>query len=183
MLYVIVGDGEERQRLEQLVSENHLENHVQFRHNTSDEELIQCYQQCDLFVLPNREVNGDFEGFGMVLLEAQACGRPVVAGMSGGTAETMQVPTTGRLVCCDEPGPLAELLVELLSDREKLESMGRAARQWVVEQFDWEHLSQQAYSLFESMANARSKPGDDGRNRSNHTGQRPLELRPEAVEA
>jgi phosphatidylinositol alpha-1,6-mannosyltransferase len=183
LLYVIVGDGEERPHLERLVNENHLERHVQFRHNTSDDELIQCYQQCDLFVLPNREVNGDFEGFGMVLLEAQACGRPVVAGTSGGTAETMKVPATGRLVCCDEPGPLAELLAELLSDRDKMESMGLAGRQWVLEHFDWEQLSQQAYSLFQSMAGAKSNSGDNERNRSDHSWQISHESHPEAVEA
>ncbi len=151
-LYVIVGDGEERVNLKRLVRENRLEGHVQFRHNSSDEELVQCYQQCDLFVLPNRNVDGDFEGFGMVLLEAQACGRPVVAGRSGGTAETMQVPTTGRIVCCDRPEPVAELLIELLGDGNQLESMGRAARKWVEEKFDWDSLARQASALFHGLS-------------------------------
>jgi phosphatidyl-myo-inositol dimannoside synthase len=167
LLYVIVGDGEERQRLEQLVRENHLENHVQFRFDSRDEELIHCYQQCDMFALPNREVNGDFEGFGMVLLEAEACGRPVIAGTSGGTAETMQVPATGRLVCCDRPEPLANLIAEMLSDRERLEVMGQAARRWVLENFDWRILSQQAYTLFQSMAKDDPHFRDDSENRLN----------------
>ncbi len=128
VLYVIVGDGERRGYLEALVSEHGLQDHVQFRGDIPDSELIRCYQQCDLFALPNREVNGDFEGFGMVLLEAQACGRPVLAGTSGGTAETMQVPETGRLVCCDRPEPIAAALVDLLSDRRGMEQMGQAAR-------------------------------------------------------
>ena len=51
----------------------------------NDADLVNCYQQCDLFVLPNRQVGWDIEGFGMVLLEAQACGKPVIAGASGGT--------------------------------------------------------------------------------------------------
>jgi phosphatidyl-myo-inositol dimannoside synthase len=156
VLYVIVGDGEDRQRLENLVRENQLENHVQFRHLTSDEELVRCYQQCDVFALPNRDVNGDFEGFGMVLLEAQACGRPVVAGTSGGTSEAMQVPTTGRLVSCDRPEPLADLLAELLSDRANLELMGQAARRWALENFDWRILSQQANAIFQSLAKDES---------------------------
>jgi phosphatidylinositol alpha-1,6-mannosyltransferase len=152
VLYVIVGDGERRNHLQSLVQEHQLHDFVQFRSECDDRELVRCYQQCDLFALPNREVNGDFEGFGMVLLEAQACGRPVLAGTSGGTAETMLPGETGRLVCCDQPEPLAGSLLELLSDRQKLESMGQAARHWVAERFDWKVLARQANELFQSWA-------------------------------
>ena len=183
LLYVIVGDGEERQNLESLVRENRLENHVQFRFDIGDDQLVRCYQQCDVFALPNRDVNGDFEGFGMVLLEAQACGRPVVAGMSGGTAETMRVPTTGRLVCCDQPEPLAELLTELLSDREQLESMGPAARQWVVEEFDWKSRAQQAITLFQSLAPGESSPHNGFRNKSSPNEPQWMDVSREAAPA
>ena len=91
VLYSIVGDGQERLALERLIAEHGLADYVELRGEPSDAELIECYQQCDLFVLPNRTVDGDFEGFGMVLVEAQACGRPVIAGNSGGTRETMLV--------------------------------------------------------------------------------------------
>jgi phosphatidyl-myo-inositol dimannoside synthase len=116
VLYAIVGDGEERARLERLAAELDLSPHVQFRGEPDDAELIRCYQQCDLFALPNREVDGDFEGFGMVLVEAQACGKPVLAGASGGTAETMRIPETGVTVNCDGPERLAETVSELLAD-------------------------------------------------------------------
>ena len=73
LMYAIIGDGEERNELERLVQTEKLVNHVQFLGETSDQRLIECYQQCDLFILPNRQVGQDIEGFGMVLLEAQAC--------------------------------------------------------------------------------------------------------------
>lgn len=148
VMYSIVGGGEERQSLDHLVDELQLHDHVQFRGEPADEELIRCYQQCDLFVLPNREVNGDFEGFGMVLVEAQACGRPVVAGASGGTAETMRIPETGAMVNCDRPERLGQVLVELLQDPLRRASMGDAARQWTVCQFDWAALAEQSRRLF-----------------------------------
>jgi len=148
VLYCIIGDGEQRSRLEQLVQRHCQEEHVQFRGEVDDRELIQCYQQCDLFALPNRDVNGDIEGFGMVLLEAQACGKPVVAGSSGGTAETMRIPETGRVVPCDGPDDLAHVLVELLAAPLLRAQMGRAARQWTVDRFSWESLSQEAFELF-----------------------------------
>jgi phosphatidylinositol alpha-1,6-mannosyltransferase len=153
VLYAIVGDGEERASLERLAAEKDVNNQVQFLGEVSDAELIRCYQQCDLFVLPNRQVDKDIEGFGMVLLEAQACGKPVVAGASGGTAETMSIPETGYIVPCDGPDELAVLVSELLGDRDRLAHMGEAGRQWVVERFDWASLSQQAERLF---GNART---------------------------
>jgi phosphatidylinositol alpha-1,6-mannosyltransferase len=148
VLYVIVGDGEERAPLEGLVAREGLERHVQFLGEPDDEKLVQCYQQCDLFVLPNRQVGKDIEGFGMVLLEAQACGKPVVAGDSGGTAETMRIPETGRVVCCDGPDELSALVAELLADPDRRARMGEEGRRWVTEQFDWAVLSRQAARLF-----------------------------------
>jgi phosphatidylinositol alpha-1,6-mannosyltransferase len=151
VLYAIVGDGEERETLGKLAHKQQVDRHVQFLGEVDDAGLIRSYQQCDLFALPNRREGSDIEGFGMVLLEAQACGRPVLAGDSGGTAETMRVLETGRIVACDRPEPLAEVLGELLSRPQELERMGEAGRRWVVEQFDWEALTRQARRLFEGV--------------------------------
>jgi phosphatidylinositol alpha-1,6-mannosyltransferase len=148
VLFAIVGKGEEHQILEELVAQLNLERHVKFHGNLDDGELLPCYQQCDLFALPNRDVNGDIEGFGMVLLEAQACGKPVVAGTSGGTAETMRIPETGLVVPCDEPDKLAATVIELLSNKKQLLAMGESARAWALEKFDWSKLSKQAQDVF-----------------------------------
>ena len=156
VLYAIVGDGEERAPLQALTAREGLSEHVQFLGEVGDEELIRCYQQCDLFVLPNRQVGRDIEGFGMVLLEAQACGKPVIAGASGGTAETMDIPATGRVVGCDTPDDLAALVAEMLSDRDRLRAMGGAARAWVCERFDWDALGRQAEDLFEHNPSPRA---------------------------
>jgi phosphatidylinositol alpha-1,6-mannosyltransferase len=147
VLYAVVGDGEERPALEALVAREGLGRHVQFLGEVADDVMVQCYQQCDLFVLPNRQVGQDIEGFGMVLLEAQACGKPVVAGTSGGTAETMRIPDTGLIVPCERPDPLAAVLAELLPDPGRLARMGAAGRRWVVEQFDWAAVSRRTPRL------------------------------------
>ncbi len=120
VLYSIAGDGEERRNLELLVDELDLTGQVQFRGETTDEELIACYQQCNLFVLPDRRIGDDLEGFGMVLVEAQACGKPVIAGNTGGTGETMQIPETGRTLDCDDSDLFSETIKDLLSDRDAL---------------------------------------------------------------
>lgn len=148
LLYCIVGDGDERSSLTEMIHQLGLTSHVQFRHECSDKELVQCYQQCDLFVLPNREINGDIEGFGMVLLEAQACGKPVIAGNSGGTAETMIPGSTGHLVDCRTEDELIPMISHLLDDRSHREVMGAEARKWVSGRFDWLPLSEAAEKCF-----------------------------------
>lgn len=156
VLYSIIGEGEERIELERIVREVGLEGHVQFLGETDDRRLIACYQQCDLFILPNRQVGKDIEGFGMVLLEAQACGRPVVGGASGGTSETMNAPTTGRIIPCETPDLIAPAVIDLLSDRQRLDDMGRAARQWAVDHFDWNSLAKHAQLVFAEALTTRS---------------------------
>src|SRR5262249_1406750 len=125
-----------------------LSGHVQFLGEIADADLLHCYQQCDLFVLPNRQVGKDVEGFGMVLLEAQACGKPVVAGASGATAATMRIPETGQVVHGAGPDGLAALVAELVGDPARLARMGAAARPWVVGRFDWAALSRRAERVF-----------------------------------
>jgi phosphatidyl-myo-inositol dimannoside synthase len=152
LLYAIVGDGDERPRLNEIVTRLGVASHVQFLGEVKDSELLHCYQQCDMFALPNRAVGKDVEGFGMVLLEAQACGRPVLTGASGGTAETMRNGETGVMVACDRADEPATALAELLADGEKLDRMGRAGRAWVEGKFNWPALAVEAQAVFASVA-------------------------------
>lgn len=148
VLYAIVGEGWEQRELERLAAEQGVADAVRFMGVPDQDGLVRCYQQCDLFALPNRQVGWDFEGFGIVLLEAQACGRPVIAGESGGTAETMLPMETGARLPCTSPEPLAEACSALLEDPERRARMGARARAWAVERFDWTVLTDQARSLF-----------------------------------
>lgn len=157
VLYAIIGDGEEREALKALTITEGQQDHVLFMGKVSDEVLRQSYQQADIFVLANRQIGTDIEGFGMVLLEAQACGTPVIAGASGGTAETLQAGQTGYVVPCEEPTELASRLIEMLSNPARLSDMGQAARRWVVEHFDWNALSLQAANLFDAELPNRTK--------------------------
>lgn len=75
MVYAIVGEGWERPYLESLADSQGVRDLVQFRGAPGDTDLVTLYQQCDLFALPNRRVGWDFEGFGIALIEAQACGK------------------------------------------------------------------------------------------------------------
>jgi len=147
-LYVMVGEGLERSYLDNLVAEHGVEQAIQFRGVPSDDELIECYQQCDLFALPNRQVGWDIEGFGIVFLEAQACGKTVIAGASGGAPETIKRSFTGEVVACETPDHLAAVTADLLDNPERRMLMGQHGRRRVVEHFDWGILTSQACRLF-----------------------------------
>ena len=155
LLYAIVGGGDDRARLAELVTRLGVGEQVQFLGELKDTELLHCYQQCDIFALPNRAVGKDVEGFGMVLLESQACGRPVLAGASGGTGETMKPGETGVLVACDRPDEPAAALAELLADPERLNVMGRAGREWVEGKFNWPALAAEAGRTFATLLGER----------------------------
>ncbi|WOJ95043.1 glycosyltransferase family 4 protein [Congregibacter variabilis] len=148
LLYAIIGDGDERRALEKLVQEYGLEEHVQFLGEVDDNQLVAYYQQCTLFALPNRADGNDIEGFGMVLAEAQACGRPVLAGDSGGTRETLLDGVTGVVCDCTAPEPLAAALQNLLGDPQCLLSMGQKARAHVLDKLDWQAHTLRASELF-----------------------------------
>ena len=152
VLYAIIGEGWEREHLEKLVAEHGVGDLVQFRGAPTDDELILCYQQCDLFALPNRQVDHDIEGFGIVLIEAQACGKPVIAGRSGGTREALQPGRTGELIGCETPDELAMVVPALLDDDQRRAVMGAHAREYVLEEFDWPVLTRRAESVFSALA-------------------------------
>jgi phosphatidyl-myo-inositol dimannoside synthase len=151
VLFSIVGDGDGERHLRDLVDDLGVAGAVEFRGATDELELAQCYQGCDLFVLANREVDGDFEGFGMVLVEAQASGRPVLAGTSGGTRETMEPGVTGELVDASNVDSLADTICRMLQDPAALDEMGRAGRDRVARRFDWDILAKQARPILLSL--------------------------------
>ena len=147
VLYAIAGEGWERSYLESLVSEHAVQDAVQFLGTPTDAELVALYQQCDIFALPNRQIGWDFEGFGIVLLEAQACGKPVITGTSGGTGEAMDPSRSGLRVDCTAPGPLADACIQLLQSATRRNELGAAARAWVVERFDWQVRAREGRQL------------------------------------
>jgi phosphatidylinositol alpha-1,6-mannosyltransferase len=143
LLYAIVGDGTERGDLEAAVQRAGLSSCVRFHGVLPDAELVRAYQHCDLFALPNRTAGMDFEGFGMVLLEAQACGRAVLAGDSGGTAAALRAGETGVLVDCRRADTLAAAVAALLSDPARREHLGAAGREWTARACSFETLTPQ----------------------------------------
>ena len=104
---LIGGDGPERSMLEQQCRNLGLESTVQFTGELNRQQVKQHMQAADAFVLPSR-----FEAFGVVFIEAMACGLPVIAARAGGP-ETFITPQTGMLVPAGQPQALAEAMLQM----------------------------------------------------------------------
>lgn len=135
--YLIVGDGPEWQRIEGLIRELGLEGRVSMAGKVAAEELTDFYNCCDLFVLANRDIEGDVEGFGMVFLEANACGKPVLGGRTGGTSEAVIEGATGLLVDPESLDEIAAALTRLLSSAELRGRLGNQGLARARADFAW----------------------------------------------
>jgi len=115
---VIAGTGPLLKALEMLVREWRLERNVRFLGAVSDDDLRDLYSLAEVFVLPNRQMSdGDTEGFGLVFLEANACGTPVVAGDAGGAIDAVQNGVNGLNVDGRDASQIAQAILRLLEDR------------------------------------------------------------------
>ncbi|MEM9251791.1 MAG: glycosyltransferase family 4 protein [Planctomycetota bacterium] len=159
--WVIVGDGPTREALRALARERGVVESIDWVDPLDRDGLIDRYRACDLFALPNRTVHGDFEGFGIVLLEAQAAGRPVLCGRSGGTRETIVEGVTGRSVDASSSRGLSDALIALLSDVDGLERMGIAAREHVAERHVWDRSAELLSRTLLRLAEGRELTGGE----------------------
>lgn len=140
--YVVGGEGPERKRLESRVAELGLAGRVRFLGHVDEATKWAIHALADVFVMPSGEAGGEeWEGFGIVFLEAAVLGVPSVAARSGGAAEAVAHGRTGLVV---EPGSVAglrEALLELLSDEGRRREMGRRARERALREFTWERAA------------------------------------------
>ncbi len=98
LLYLVVGDGPERTRIEQIIESLRLQDRVMLLGKVSDHDLKVIYNTADMFIMPNIPVAGDIEGFGIVALEAASAGLPVIASDLEGIRDAVLDGQTGCLV-------------------------------------------------------------------------------------
>lgn len=145
--YSIVGDGDDRARLEQIVEEMGLKEHVVFLGRVSDSELQNSYRNCDVFVMPSLN-----EGFGIVFLEAMAFCKPVVGVNHAGTTDVIQEGKTGCLVPFGDTDELAKCLIHLLMEDGLRTRLGQAGRHSVETQFSFAHFKENFVRLLSTHA-------------------------------
>jgi len=142
---VVVGDGEDRRRLEALTAL--VEDRVTFVPHATDEERNAWYAAADVFALPVRETADDVEGFGIVFLEASLAGLPIVAGKSGGVAEAVVDGETGLSVDPTDVDAIADVLNRLIHDQSLRQTLGLRGKARAEKEFQWKDR----WNLFENI--------------------------------
>jgi glycosyltransferase involved in cell wall biosynthesis len=140
--YFIVGDGDDRPRLERLSEELGLGHCVTFAGEKVGDELLKYYEACAVYVMPSRA-----EGFGVAFLEAMACGKPVIGGAHGGTPEAIDDGVTGYLVRHDDTKAISDRLNHLLAEEGLRREFGAAGRRKVESTFGFQHFQARLIDL------------------------------------
>lgn len=137
----IVGKGILEDEIKQQCQELNLVSFVDFLGFVSKEELANAYASCDIFVLPAIvDSKGDTEGLGIVMIEALAHQKPVIASAVGGIVDVVQSGETGLLVAEKNPNALAQAIVELLDDPLRAKEMGQRGLKDIQLRFGWARL-------------------------------------------
>ncbi len=145
--YAIVGIGEDKTYLEQLARKTGVASRVHQLGHVPMEDLPRWYNACDLFVLVNREVDGDTEGFGLVFLEAAACGKAAIAGRAGGTGSAVVDGETGVRVDGDVAQAVAMALRALLAEPDRAGEMGARGLERVNRLLNWDAVAARTREL------------------------------------
>lgn len=143
---LIIGDGREKARLIDLTAKLGLQKKVEFKGKLAHAEVLAHMKEADLFVLPSIR-----EAFGVVYIEAMACGKPVIACRGEGIEDVIEDGISGILV---EPGnvdDLAEKIAMLLGDNKKAERIGQAGRKLVLERYTWEENARKTIALYQEV--------------------------------
>ncbi len=148
---LIVGSGPEEKNLKVLVKNLQVEDRVIFAGEVPDERLAALYRGCVFFALTPKDIKNDFEGFGIVYLEAAAQERACLATESGGIGEAVKNNETGIVVEASSVKNVKEALIYLINNREKIASWGKEGRKRVMREFTWEKKSEQVKSIFKKV--------------------------------
>lgn len=152
IFYVIVGEGEDRQRLETRAREKNVLDHVVFVGACDDATLAAWYDCCNVFVMVSRTLaNNDTEGFGLVYLEANSFGKAVVGGLTGGVPDAIIDGETGFLVEPNNQPMICQALVTLLQKPELAQRLGEAGRARVAEHFQWKKTARNLEELLDLL--------------------------------
>lgn len=137
--YVIASDGPYKSELKKFISKNNLDSNVTFVGTISRNDLPSLYRLSEIFIMPTCMLeNNDVEGFGIVYLEANAFGKPVIGYNVGGVSDAIVNNKTGILAEPKNPGEIARNIINLLKDTGYAQKLGEQGRARVENEFTWE---------------------------------------------
>lgn len=148
----IVGSGPLESKLKELIYELDLGDEVEIVKNVSDEELLMTYNSADLFVLPSiMDSQGNTEGLGVVLLEAMACGLPVVGSDVGGIPDILKDQETGILVNEKDVCKLGEVIILLFTEEKLRKYLIENGSDKIRNNFNWSIIAGKYIKIYEKL--------------------------------
>lgn len=155
--FLLPGGGEDlneseravRQRMEELIARHGLEDWVILFPHLSFDELLAYYTAADLYALPS-----PYEPFGLVAVEAFACGTPVLATCHGGPPEIVDEGVNGGLADPKDPEAFGAALADYLRDRDRLQEMGRQGLEKARSVFDWQAVARAVHEVYAAATEA-----------------------------
>jgi glycosyltransferase involved in cell wall biosynthesis len=147
LLFIVIGKGPNRKLIEKRVRELDIDDNVRLTGFVPEKLLPLYYNAADYFVIPS----SSGEGLPLVLLEAMACGLPVIATTVGGTPEIVKDMKNGVLVPPRNPKALAETISKFLSNKELGLAIGEEARNTVEDRFTWEENVRQLQNVYDEF--------------------------------
>ena len=147
----LVGDGDARAGLERLAADLGVRDGVDFVGFRGGDELVDTYRGASVLVLPSLT---DAESFGMTLVEAMACGRPVIGSRVGGIPDVIEDGVTGLIVPPGDASALAEACLRILRDGALADRLGRDGREEVVLSHRWATGLERYLELFRTLSPA-----------------------------
>ncbi len=135
--YSIAGHGPEKAAIQRAIVRHGLQGRTRLAGQCTDVALVQLYQNADLFIMPNTPVPGDMEGFGIVMLEAGACGTPTVAAALEGISDVITPGANGILVPSGDAAAFAKAILECATDG----SVRARTRAHTLHKFSWDQIA------------------------------------------
>lgn len=151
LVYLVAGEGQERPNIEAAVARTKTEKYVRLLGKTSPELLAAAYNGADVFVMPNIKVPGDVEGFGLVLLEAAVCARPVVAANLEGIKDAVVDGQNGVLVPPGNAIRFNDAVSFFLDDPAAAKQFGAQARQFTLDNYSWTKIADRYLEVYSRL--------------------------------
>lgn len=156
--YLVIGTGDDKKNIEKAITAAKMKDHVRLLGKVPDDVRRAAYNGADVFVMPNINVPGDMEGFGLVLLEAALCARPIVAANTEGIADAIHPGKNGLLVPSGDAALFAEKITAFLADPEQAASFGGRSRAYTMQHFQWGVLAAQYMDIYRQLAPDSQNP-------------------------
>jgi len=146
LIYIIIGSGPDADYLKEKAS--NLKENILFLENIEETEKWSWLQTGDVFIMPSRNINGDFEGFGIVYLEANLAKIPVIAGNSGGVGDAIKHNYNGLLVNPENNSEIKNAIIDLFKDSKLKNKLTDNGYKRVINEFNIEKQIKNLYDFY-----------------------------------